>query len=119
MGDFNVSKIEGYNRKAYLKCNVALNKTDVRDPEFSCSDNSTTTICPWEDTLPNFCFDRSDVSFAPTSAPTAAPKDNTGKIVGGVIGGLCGVAIIAIIVVFYVKSKEEEERTYESVSGDD
>ena len=117
--DYNISLVGGSDRKAYLQCNVGMNGTT---PWFAC-DNTTRTICPWEDKYPDACFTRTDVSSAPSMAPTKAPEkkeDNTGKIVGGVIGGLCGVGIIAIIVVLFVQSrKEEEPNNYDRVSGVD
>jgi len=113
--------------------------------EYSC-DKSTKTICP-SNFDPNDCIVKKDMTPSPTMAPTvptvspsmaptvgpsvtslsptqaptqASAKDNTGKIVGGVIGGLCGVGIIAIIALFAVKYKrEEEERSYDRVSGVD
>ena len=88
---------------------------------FAC-DNTTRTVCPWQESKPDACFTRTELPFSPTVHPTSAPEtkeDNTGKIVGGVIGGLCGVGLIAIIVVFYVKSRKEDERNYDPVSTDE
>ena len=126
--DFDTSSIEGWPRGAIIRCNIGLN-----DTHFAC-DDSTRTICPWNDTYPGECFNRQDTSFIPTKSPTPAPtpapvptpaptgskkEDNTGKIVGGVVGGLCGVGIIVIIAVFCVKYKNEGERSYDRVSGID
>merc|ERR1712129_350743 len=94
----------GYNRPATLTCDLDF------DGPHAC-DHSTQTICPSGPT-----------TAGPTMSPTegSAAKDNTGAIVGGVIGGLCGIAIIALIVVFAVRYKNEKaESPYDQVSNVD
>merc|ERR1712129_266784 len=136
---FNTSGFpsDGYNRPATLTCDLDFDGPDA-------CDHSTTTICP-TDFEESQCIQRNDATPtetpsmspivpgvpttpAPSMEPTMEPtkgsgggsKDNTGAIVGGVIGGLCGIAIIALIVVFAVRYKNEKaESPYDQVSNVD